>query len=210
MTAGGRPSDARVRTSPSRTPRWRRTLARPFWAEPVDAPRDDRPSAEFGRDYDLALILGLHGQQATPRDIDVQEVVVRVPGEHAGEHRLPLGWIVHDVHVRAGDEVGRIPAGVDVDDSVRDREEGARQVVGELFVGGPGRRPGERAIEIGSGWPQPRARFRRGRRQAGDDDDPPGDLLRSQFPDELHRRDLPGVLVAVVPGEDEHRRPRIR
>ena len=111
--------------------------------EPVDAARDDGPSSELGRDHDLALILGLHRQQATPSDIDVQEVMVRVPRQHAGEHRLPLGGIVHDVHVRARDEVGRIPARVDVDDCVRHREERARQVVGQLLVRGAGRRPRE-------------------------------------------------------------------
>ncbi len=153
-------------------------VGEPVLGEPVDAARDDRPSAELGRDHDLALVLGLDRQQATARDVDVQEVVVGVPGEHAGEHRLPLRGVVDDVHVRAREEVGRVAAGVDVDDGVGHREEDARQVVGELLVGRPGRRPRERAIEVRARRPQPRPGLRRGGRQARDDDDPPGDLLR--------------------------------
>ena len=85
--------------------------------------RDAAAAAELGRDHDLALVLGLDGQEAGAVDVDVEEVEVAVPGLHALEHRLALHGVGDDVHVRARDEPGGAPAGVHVDDHVCEREE---------------------------------------------------------------------------------------
>ena len=164
-------------------------------------------AAELGRDHELALVLGLDGQEARAVDVDVEEVVVGVPRLHALEHRAALLGVVDDVHVRARDEPGGAPAGVHVDHDVRRREEDAREVVGELLVRRPVRRAGERAVEVHARRPHPRVRLRRGGREHRDDRDAPRDLLGLQLLDQPQRRDLALVLVAVVPGEDEHVRP---
>ena len=180
---------------------------RPLHASSWTAGGHPAAAAELRRDHELALALGLDREQARPVHVDVEEVVVGVPGLHAGEHRAALLGVVDDVHVRAGDEPGGAAARVHVDHDIGRREEEARQVVGELLVRRAVRRAGERAVEVHARRPHPRVRLRRGGREHRDDRHAPRDLLRLELLDQAQRRDLALVLVAVVAGQDEHVRP---
>ncbi len=175
--------------------------------EPVHGCRDTAAAPELGGDHELSLALGLDGEQSGAVDVDVEVVPVRVPGLHALEHRPALDGVVDDVHVRAREEPGAPAAGVHVDDDVGQREEHARQVVGELLVRRPVGAPGERAVEVRARRPAPRVRLGRLDREHRDHDDPARDPLRLEPLQEPHRRDLALVLVAVVAGEHEDRRP---
>ena len=143
MFAGSRPSRITAGGRPERGARLDLALEdadvaedvrEPAPREPVHRCRDAAAAAELGRDHELALALGLDRQQAGAVDVDVEVVPVAVPRFHALEHRLALSGVVDDVHVRARDEPGAAPAGVHVDDHVGQREEHAREEVGELLV----------------------------------------------------------------------------
>ena len=182
-------------------------VVEPAPGEPVHRRRDAAAAAELGRDHELALVLGLDGQEAVAVDVDVEVVPVAAPRLHPLEHRLPLRGVVDDVHVRAGQEPGAAPAGVHVDHDVREREQDAREVVGELLVRRAVGAAGERAVEVRAGGPVARVRLRRGRGEHGDHDHAARDLLGLQLLEQPQRGDLALVLVAVVPGEHEDGRP---
>ena len=109
---------------------------------------------------------------------------------------------------RARHEIHAASAGVDIDDDVAHREEHRREVMRDLARDRALGLAGKGAIHVHAiERREARRGARRGQVQRRDEDDAAVDLLRLQFPRELHRRDLPLVLVAVVPAEHEHRRP---
>ncbi len=207
MTAGGRPSDGAGLDLAVEDTDVAEDVREPAPREPVHGCRNTAAAPELGGDHELPLALGLDREQPGAVHVDVEVVPVRVPGLHALEHRPALDGVVDDVHVRARDEPGAPPAGVHVDDDVGHREEHARQEVGELLVRRPVGAPGERAVEVRARRPAPRVRLRRLDREHRDHDDPPRDPLRLEPLEQAHRGDLALVLVAVVAGEHEDRRP---
>ena len=128
----------------------------PARRDPVGGRGDLAAAAELGRDDDLPLLLGLADEEPAPGDVDVDEVDVGVPGEHAGGHLPPLLGILDPVHLRPGRADRRTASAVHVDDDVRSRKEEPRAEVGELLVGRPVRIARERAVEVRAGRPEPR------------------------------------------------------
>ncbi len=164
----GRPSEARVCTSPSSTPTWRSTFVRPLQASRCTGAGTRPPPPSSVVITSLPWFSASTGQQAGAVDVDVEEVPVAVPRLHALEHRLALRGVVDDVHVRARQEPGAAPAGVHVDHDVGEREEHAREVVGELLVRRPVGAAGERAVEVRARRPVARVRLRRRGREHRD------------------------------------------
>ena len=197
ITAGGSPSEARVCTSPSSAPTWRSTLASPLHASRWTRRRDAPPPPSSVVITSLPWFSASTGRSPVPFDVDVEEVAVGVPGLHPLEHRPPLRGVGDDVHVRARDEPGAPPAGVHVDHHVGEREEDARQEVGELLVRRPVRPAGERAVEVRAGRPVARVRLGGGGREDRHDDHAA-----------VHHLGLPAPAAAASPPPDPRTRRR--
>ena len=88
----------------------------------MDTGRNGFAPAHFGRDNNLALVLGLDGQQPGAGDIGIQKCKVAAKGRCAGQHFAPLRAIGHQVHVGARIKIQAPTAGVQVDHNIRERK----------------------------------------------------------------------------------------
>ena len=67
--------------------------------QPVYGCRNASNTAEFGRDHQLALVLGFHWQQAVAVYVDIDVVVVGAPGRLRFEHRATLHRVRDLMHM---------------------------------------------------------------------------------------------------------------
>ena len=110
-------------------------IGEPALGDTVGRRGDVASTAELGRHDDLPLALGLADEQARAGDVDVDEVHVGVPREHAVDHLPALLGVVDPVHLGPRRAERRAATAVHVDDDVGERDHEAREVVGELLVG---------------------------------------------------------------------------
>ena len=176
--------------------------------DPMDAGRNRLSSPQLGRDHDLPLVLRLDRQEPGACDVGVQKREVGVPGEHRREHPPPLLAVGHEVHVRARHEFHAAASRMDVDHDIGRGKEHGGKIVRDLTGHGPLGQAGERTIEVHAiERREPGGRLRGGHVERRHDDQPSGDLLRSDLAGQPHERHLALVFVTMVAAEAEHRRP---
>ena len=142
--------------------------------DPVRRGRDVPAAAELGRDDELALPLGLADEQARAGDVDVDEVVVRVP--RRASRRPSRGAARHRRPSASPTRAGRGRCARRCACRRRRRRAGTeqpREEVGELLVGRPVGRAGEGAVEVRAARPEPRVGARGVGRGARHDDQLP-------------------------------------